>query len=145
MTKILVLNGPNLNLLGTREPDIYGTLTLEEIQKETNNKCPNGVALSWKQSNYEGDLVTWIQNAKNDGFHAIIINPAGYSHSSVSILDSMKSCPLPIVEVHLSNTHARESYRSRRITAKEANIIIEGLGKSVYYLAVISLIEKELI
>ena len=137
MKKILILNGPNLNLLGTREPEIYGRDTLDSIKLYTESKL-NGeqVSLDWYQSNIEGELIEKIQLAATLNYQAIIINPAAYSHTSVAIHDAIKSIKIPVVEVHLSNVHKRESFRETLLTAKACVAIMSGLGKDAYWLAV---------
>ncbi|MCK6595695.1 MAG: 3-dehydroquinate dehydratase [Bacteriovoracaceae bacterium] len=139
MKNFLIINGPNLNLLGTREPEIYGALTLEEIKKQTTTKIQaehKDVQLDWYQSNVEGDLINRVQQSLNQNYHAIVINPGGYSHTSVALLDALKMVKCPIIEVHLSNTHRREEFRSVKLTAKASTIIMEGLGIDAYYLAI---------
>ena len=108
--KILVLNGPNLNLLGKRQPDIYGRLTLEQINRKIRALAKElGVDVDIRQSNHEGELVTWIQQAPGQ-FGAIVINPAAYTHSSVAMRDAITSVDLPTIEIHLSNIHRRGSF-----------------------------------
>lgn len=128
-------------MLGMREPEIYGSLSLKEIEKYTEDKLkashPN-VELAWFQSNIEGEIVEKIQSLCDGKFDALVINPAAYSHSSVAILDALKLLEIPIVEVHLSNTHAREEFRERRLSAKQSTIILEGLGKKAYYVALLT-------
>lgn len=138
-SKFLIINGPNLNKLGKREPEIYGKLTLEDIQKLTEKKLNSyPVELDWFQSNIEGEIVDKIQQFSETNADALIINPAAYSHTSVAILDALKLVKCPIIEVHLSNTHHREDFRSLKLTAKASTIIMEGLGEISYYLAVLS-------
>ncbi|MBK23716.1 MAG: type II 3-dehydroquinate dehydratase [Halobacteriovorax sp.] len=135
--KILVINGPNLNMLGKREPEIYGKDTLESIEKETTSWAQsNSVGLVWFQSNIEGEIVTRIQQACDESFDGIIINPGGYSHTSVAILDSLKLFPKPIIEVHISNTNKREEFRNVKITAQASTSVLEGFGKKGYILAI---------
>lgn len=137
MKKFLIINGPNLNLLGTREPEIYGSDTLESLKVYTESKLKNEkVSLDWYQSNIEGELVDRIQFAATLNYSAIIINPAAYSHTSVAIHDAIKSIKIPVVEVHLSNVHKRESFRETLLTAKACVAIMSGLGKDAYWLAV---------
>lgn len=139
MKKFLIINGPNLNLLGLREPEIYGSQTLLEIQNHTTSKIKAehpDVELEWFQSNVEGELINRVQQSLNQNFHAIIINPGGYSHTSVALLDTLKIVKCPIIEVHLSNTHRREEFRSVKLTAIASTIIMEGLGINAYYLAI---------
>lgn len=135
--KLLVINGPNLNMLGKREPDIYGGDTLELIESESNVWAKTkGVELDWFQSNLEGEIVTRIQNAINEDVAGIIINPGGYSHTSVAILDSLKLFNKPIIEVHISNTNRREEFRKTKITAQASTSLLEGFGKKGYLLAI---------
>lgn len=139
MKKFLIVNGPNLNLLGTREPEIYGKESLQDIIKLTEkNLTKDGCAveLVWYQSNIEGELIERIQKSLAENFAAVIINPGGYSHTSVALLDALKMLKCPIIEVHLSNTHRREEFRSVKLTAKASTIIMEGLGKHAYYFAI---------
>jgi 3-dehydroquinate dehydratase-2 len=138
-TKIfLIINGPNLNMLGTREPEIYGHESLEDIQKYTESQLDmSHLKIEWYQSNIEGELVEKIQKASIDkNLDVIIINPAAYSHTSVAILDALMLIKIPIIEVHITNTHRRESFRQRKLTAKASTIIMEGLGKSAYLMAI---------
>ena len=138
--KFLIINGPNLNLLGTREPEIYGALSLEQIIKHTETKLSeHDVDLDWYQSNIEGEIVSKIQEAAKSGtINALVINPAAYSHTSIAILDALKLLKCNVIEVHLSNTHAREDFRSTKITAKASKSIMEGFGKDTYFLAIYS-------
>ena len=139
MKKILIINGPNLNLLGEREEDIYGKETLEDIQKHTEMKLNSQeVQLEWFQSNLEGEIVEKIHHFHKESYDALVINPAGYSHTSVAIYDALKICKKPIIEVHLSNVYSREDFRQTLLTARAASKIMSGLGKDAYYLAVIS-------
>ena len=135
--RFLVINGPNLNLLGEREPEIYGKESLEEIQKYTEKKLEDfNLEIDWFQSNLEGEIVSKIQQTLSEELNAIIINPGGYSHTSVAILDAIKLIKHPIIEVHLSNTHTRENFRKERPIASAVNGIIEGFGKDIYYIAI---------
>lgn len=138
----LVINGPNLNLLGTREPEVYGPDTLESIKKYTETKLEGKANITWYQSNIEGEIVTVIQESLNKNYDALIINPAAYTHTSVAILDALKLIKIPIVEVHLSNTNAREDFRKTKLTSSVAKSIMEGFGKETYYLAIYSQIHK---
>ncbi len=135
MARILILNGPNLNLLGTREPEIYGHESLEDIEI----KCGNhgkaiGTDIDFRQSNSEGELVDWIQAAagSTDG---IIINPAAYTHTSIAILDALKQVDCPIIELHLSNIFSRETFRHHSYISPIANGVICGFGAHGYLLA----------
>ncbi|MEO8327394.1 MAG: type II 3-dehydroquinate dehydratase, partial [Nitrospirota bacterium] len=114
---ILVLHGPNLNLLGTREPTIYGTITLDEVDVSLKNLGKElGVSVESRQSNVEGELITWIQEAKAR-FQGLVFNPAAYTHTSIALRDAIVSVEIPMVEVHLSNIHRRESFRRRSYLA----------------------------
>ncbi|HLT22433.1 MAG TPA: type II 3-dehydroquinate dehydratase [Bacteriovoracaceae bacterium] len=143
MKKILIINGPNLNMLGKREPMVYGQDTLDEIIKETEKKVAGRVELQWFQSNIEGEIVTKIQEAHGSDIDALVINPGGYSHTSVAIHDALKILDVPIVEVHLSQIYARESFRHTLLTAKAASSIMSGFGKHSYYLAVSALLDQK--
>jgi len=136
MKKFLIVNGPNLNLLGKREPHIYGTETLEDIALWTKSKLGSQIELEWFQSNIEGEIVERIQEAFLENWHALIINPGGYSHTSVAIHDALKILKIPIIEVHLSQIYQREEFRHTMLTAKAATAIMTGLGKQSYYVAI---------
>ncbi len=135
--KLLIINGPNLNLLGSREPEVYGSDTLEVIQNETTSwaKAKN-VATEWYQSNIEGEIVSKIQEAREANFDGLIINPAAYSHTSVAILDALTLFEKPIIEVHISNTNNREEFRKTKLTARASTSLLEGFGKKGYILAI---------
>ena len=140
--RVLLLNGPNLNMLGTREPQTYGSQTLADI--ETMAKAEGktlGLTVTCKQSNIEGELVTWIQEAlgKQD---AIVINPGAYSHTSIAIHDAIRAVGLPVVEVHLSNIYTREAFRHHSYVSPVALGVICGLGATGYRLALHALAEK---
>jgi 3-dehydroquinate dehydratase II len=140
--RVLVLNGPNLNMLGTREPATYGTETLADIEKMVKAEGKAlGLSVTARQSNHEGELVTWIQEALGK-FEAIVINPAAYSHTSVAIHDALRAVGLPVVEVHLSNIHAREPFRHHSFVSSVAMGVICGLGAAGYRLALRALAEK---
>ena len=133
--KILVIHGPNLNLLGEREPGVYGKFTLEEINKELSAlAAQKGVEMKIVQSNHEGKLVEAIQNARHWA-DVLIINPAAYTHTSVAIRDAIAAVKVPTVEVHLSNTQAREGFRHTSLVSPVAAGIIMGFGKTSYLLA----------
>jgi 3-dehydroquinate dehydratase-2 len=141
MPRILVLHGPNLNLLGNREPSTYGTVTLERINAELMKLGPAlGAELVIRQSNLEGELVNWIQEARG-GYHGIIINPAAYTHTSIAIRDALAAVGLPTIEVHLSNIYRREAFRRRSYVAGVALAQISGFGASGYLLALRGLCE----
>ena len=133
---ILVINGPNLNLLGIRETDIYGTTTLAELMiwLETSQK---GIKHKFKfyQSNHEGEIIEKIHSVQN-GFEGIIINPAAYTHTSIALLDALRATSKPNIEVHISNIYAREDYRRKRLTSEAVNGIICGFGENGYILAI---------
>jgi 3-dehydroquinate dehydratase-2 len=141
--KILVLGGPNLNLLGDREPEVYGKDTLKNIEDYI-RKAFAGLSFQseWRQSNSESDLIDWVQAAHSENFDAIIINPAGLTHTSVSLLDAIKSFKGEKIEVHLSNTYTREEFRKTKITSAGSRGVIEGFGKDSYLLAFKFLLEK---
>lgn len=130
---IYVLNGPNLNLLGTREPEIYGRDTLGDIEARLTAKAGNR-AIVFRQSNHEGELVDWVQEASREG-GALILNAGAYTHTSIALHDALKACSVPILEVHLSNPAARESFRKRNFVASVAKGTIAGLGAHGYELA----------
>ena len=135
MAGVLVLNGPNLNMLGTREPEIYGTTTLSGIEELCRKRAGElGLELAFHQSNHEGELVTWIQEARSDGI-GIIINAGAYTHTSVALQDALVLCEEPIIEVHISNIFARESFRHHSYISPLAKGVICGLGAHGYILA----------
>ena len=134
--EIMIVNGPNLNMLGVREPQIYGYETLADIEAMCEERAAAlGVSVDFRQSNFEGELVTMIQSAQGSAA-GIIINPAGYTHTSVAILDALKLTDLPVIELHLSNPHTREDFRHRSFVSPAARGIICGFGAHGYVLAV---------
>ena len=136
MKNVLVLHGPNLNLLGSREPDVYGRVTLDEINaKLTAQAHSSGAKLSYFQSNAEAALVERVQQARNDGTDFIIINPAAFTHTSVALRDALAAVSIPFVEVHLSNVFAREAFRKESYFSDLAVGVISGLGATGYELA----------
>ncbi len=133
---IFVLNGPNLNLLGTREPEIYGTETLDDIAVRLAEQADRlGVEVDIRQSNHEGHLIDWLHEAKARGAKAVILNPGGYSHTSVAIHDAVKAIATPVIEVHLSDPAAREFFRHTDLVALAATKVIKGEGARGYSLA----------
>ncbi|GAA0777687.1 type II 3-dehydroquinate dehydratase [Roseibium denhamense] len=140
MKRLFILNGPNLNLLGHREPEIYGADTLADVQAACEAAASaGGYEVSFHQSNAEHELIDWIQQARTDAA-GIIINPAAYSHTSVAILDALNACPCPVIEVHISNIHRRESFRHHSFISARADAVIAGCGTQGYVFAVNRLI-----
>lgn len=136
MTKILLINGPNLNLLGTREPEVYGRTALADIERALSAQAQaEGATLLSFQSNHEGELVDRIQKAKAEGVDWVIINPGAYTHTSVALRDAFAGTALPFIEVHISNVHAREPFRHHSYLSDIARGTIVGLGVSGYRLA----------
>ena len=136
MTNILVIHGPNLNLLGTREPETYGSDTLTAINQKLNQMAAqNGAQLQTFQSNNEGEIVSCIQQAGSNQIDFIIINPAAYTHTSIAIRDAFLATRIPFIEVHLSNVHAREEFRIHSYLSDIAVGVISGFGKNSYFLA----------
>jgi 3-dehydroquinate dehydratase-2 len=132
---VLVLNGPNLNLLGTREPALYGRDTLQDIESACMDEAGNlDLEIDFRQSNHEGELITWIQEART-AHEGVIVNAGGYSHSSVALLDALVACELPVIEVHLSNIFRRDSFRHHSYISLAARGVICGLGPHGYVLA----------
>ena len=132
---IYVLNGPNLNLLGTREPAVYGRETLDDVRKRAEKRAESlGLKVDFRQSNHEGELVTWIQEARTAA-KGIIINAGGYTHTSVAILDALQAAELPAIEVHLSNIFRREAFRHHSYVSLGVKGVICGLGARGYELA----------
>jgi 3-dehydroquinate dehydratase II len=132
--KTLFLNGPNLNLLGTREPDIYGRTTLADIEAKVRKRAANlKVEIDFRQSNVEGELVSWIQEAKGK-FDVIVINAAAYTHTSIALRDAIAAAGLPTIEIHLSNVHAREEFRHKSLIAPVCQGQITGFGQESYIL-----------
>lgn len=132
---IYVLNGPNLNLLGTRQPNIYGHATLSDIERLCEAKAKSlGRTVVFRQTNHEGELVTWIQEANRDGA-ALVLNAAAYTHTSVALYDALLTLAIPVIECHLSNPHARESFRHKSYVTMVAKGVIMGLGPAGYELS----------
>ena len=133
---IYVLSGPNLNLLGVREPEIYGHDTLADVQARCEQRAKaKGLTIVFRQSNHEGELIDWVQEAREKGC-ALVINPAGYGHTSVALLDALKTLTIPIVECHLSNPAAREDFRRKTYVSLAATGLVSGFGAASYELAV---------
>lgn len=137
MHSILILNGPNLNMLGTREPDMYGTATLKDIQKLCEDTAEQlGLTVDFRQSNHEGELITWIQEAKETNvYKGLVVNAAAYTHSSIGIHDALKLLDIPIIEVHLSNPKEREDFRHISLIEPVAEQVIAGKGPEGYKMA----------
>jgi 3-dehydroquinate dehydratase-2 len=133
---IFVLNGPNLNLLGLREPEIYGHDTLDDIAGQLEDRARDlDLSIDMRQSNHEGHLIDWLHEAQATGAKAVILNPGGYTHTSVALHDAVKSITTPVIEVHLSNPHARESFRHISYVGRAARGTIAGFGAISYLLA----------
>jgi 3-dehydroquinate dehydratase-2 len=133
---IFVLNGPNLNLLGSREPEIYGSDTLDDIAARMSRQAEElGVTLDIRQSNHEGHLIDWLHEAQARKAKAVILNPGGYSHTSVALHDAVKAIAIPVIEVHLSDPDKRESFRHTDLVALAATKLIKGEGARGYSLA----------
>lgn len=145
--RILVINGPNLNMLGQREPSVYGTQTLDDINEglksfvEKNAKELGAAELQFVQSNIEGELVTIIQTTKKNNFHGVVINPGAFGHTSIAIRDAFLSVGVPFVEVHISNTFSREEFRHKSYLSDIARGVIIGLGAQGYELAIRALLK----
>ena len=134
--RVLILNGPNLNLLGKREPHIYGSDTLADVERECRRVAGElDLSIDFRQSNAEFMLIDWIHEARESATGGIVINPAGLTHTSVSLMDSLAACHCPIVEVHLSNIHKREEFRHRSFVSRVATAVICGCGIQGYLLA----------
>lgn len=134
--KILIINGPNLNLLGTREPEIYGSVSMEDYLLELNTEFPNHELLYY-QSNIEGELINRLQK---DDFNAVVINPGAFTHYSYAIADCLKNIQIPKIEIHISNIYKREEFRKKSVTAESCNAVISGFGMKGYKLALQSLL-----
>ncbi len=134
-SRILILNGPNLNMLGTREPDIYGHETLATIEAKSSARAEAlGLSVTFRQTNTEGELVDWVQQARTEA-DLIIVNAGAYTHTSVALLDALMACDLPVIEVHLSNIHQREEFRHHSYVSKAAVGMICGFGGYGYEMA----------
>lgn len=136
MDTVFILNGPNLNLLGTREPEIYGHQTLADIESMCEIRAAAlGLAISFRQTNHEGVLVDWLHEAKRTGAKAVLLNAAAYTHTSIALLDAIKATELPVIEVHLSNPHEREPFRHLSYVGMAAAATVQGLGAQSYIVA----------
>lgn len=139
---IWVLNGPNLNLLGQREPEIYGYDTLDDIGARMEDVASRAhVETEFRQSNHEGELIDWLHEANATGAHAVILNPGGLTHTSVALLDAIKGITVPVIEVHLSNPHAREEFRRKSYVGMGAKGTVAGFGPMSYMLALEAALE----
>jgi 3-dehydroquinate dehydratase-2 len=137
---IFVLNGPNLNMLGVREPEKYGKATLADVEKLCRATAARfGLDVEFRQSNIEGELVTWIQEARIKKAVGIVMNPAAYTHTSVAILDALTLSELPVIEIHITNVHQRESFRHHSYVSKVAKAVLAGFGVDGYALAITGL------
>ena len=141
MASALVLHGPNLNLLGTREPGVYGRVTLAEVDRLLRERGRRlGVRVESRQSNHEGQLIDWLQAARKDGFLGVVFNPGAFTHYSIALRDAVAAIDLPVVEVHLSNIHAREDFRRHSVIAAAARGQISGFGPQSYLLGLDALL-----
>jgi 3-dehydroquinate dehydratase-2 len=138
---VAVLNGPNLNMLGSREPALYGAATLDDVEALCAEAAQAlDLAIDFRQTNHEGELITWVQECR-DKARGIVINPGGYSHTSIALMDAVLAAELPVVEVHLTNIHAREEFRRHSLISRAANGVICGLGIRGYGLALTAIAE----
>jgi 3-dehydroquinate dehydratase-2 len=134
--RVLYLFGPNLGALGTREPERYGSQTLEEIMGEVGDRAGRlGHEVEWRQSDHEGELLGWVQSAAGEGWSAVVLNPGALTHYSYALRDAIEACPLPVVEVHMTNIYAREEFRRRSVVADVCRASIAGAGAGGYHLA----------
>ena len=142
MKKVLIINGPNLDLLGKREPALYGESSLDEIKRYTDYRLRGqDVCLEWIECNRESDILEKMHHV--DHYHGILLNPGALSHSSFSLYDCLRSLSRPVIEVHLTNSHRREFFRADRLSARACVGVIEGLGSDIYYLGVLALMQRE--
>lgn len=140
--KILVIQGPNLNLLGHRDPRIYGPLTLEQIHDNMRTFAKqSNISLEFFQSNFEGEIIDKLQECIGGEYVGVIINPAAFSHTSIAIADAIASCGVPVIEVHISNIHAREEFRSKSYTGAVSAGVITGFGAFGYHLALMGILQ----
>ena len=140
MKKILVINGPNLNLLGEREVEIYGKTSLDDIENETRKFAKiNKIDVEFKQSNEESEIINWIQGCMKNNYKGLLINAGAYTHTSIAIFDALKAIKIPIVEIHLSNIHKREEFRKKSFISEVADGVIFGFGSYSYILAIMAM------
>ncbi|MDU7693336.1 MAG: type II 3-dehydroquinate dehydratase [Helicobacter sp.] len=140
--KIIVIQGPNLNVLGHRDPRIYGTMTLDQIHQNMEEFAKqNGVEVDFFQTNFEGEIIDKIQECIGGEYHGIIINPGAYSHTSIAIADAIATAGVPVVEVHISNLFAREDFRQKSVTGAASGGVITGFGPLGYHLGLIALLQ----
>ena len=140
--KVLILNGPNLNMLGKRQPDVYGRESLSDVEESCRRHGKGlGLEIDFRQSNSEGQLIDWIQESR-ENHDAVIINPAAYTHTSVAIMDALLAAERPVIEVHLSNIHRREAFRHQSYVSKVADAVLCGLGSQGYLLALDALARR---
>lgn len=134
--RIFVINGPNLNLLGEREPEIYGTATLSDVEKMCRERAEElGAEIDFRQTNDEGELIGWLQEAKQNA-DAVVLNPAAFTHYSLAVRDAISATGVPVIEVHISNIYAREEWRAKSVVSPVARGVIAGLGVKGYLLAI---------
>ncbi|OHX57159.1 type II 3-dehydroquinate dehydratase [Planococcus salinarum] len=139
--RVLILNGPNLNRLGKREPDAYGTFTLDQLIGELEQFAyANGIELTNSQSNHEGEIIDWLQQAERQSFDGVVLNAGAYTHTSIAIRDAIASMEVPVIEVHISNVYKREEFRHHSYIAPVADGQITGFGKDVYFLGLHALL-----
>jgi len=140
MNKILVINGPYLNILGKREVEIYGKTSLKDIESETKEYAKNNdLEVEFKQSNEESEMINWIQSCMKNNYNGLLINAGAYTHTSIAIFDALKAIKIPIVEIHLSNIHKREEFRKKSYISEVADGVIFGFGSYSYILAVMAI------
>ena len=140
MKKILVINGPNLNLLGKREIEIYGKTSLKSIENTTREFAKNNsLEVEFKQSNEESEIINWIQDCMKNSYNGLLINAGAYTHTSIAIFDASKAIKIPIIEIHLSNIHKREEFRKKSFISEVANGVIFGFGSYSYILAIMAI------
>ncbi|HEY6677882.1 MAG TPA: type II 3-dehydroquinate dehydratase [Actinomycetota bacterium] len=135
--KVLFLFGPNLGTLGTRDPDRYGTATLPQIMDEVEKRATSsGHQAEWRQSDHEGDLVAWLNDATKDGFGVVVMNPGALTHYSYALRDAVEACGAPVIEVHMTNIYAREEFRRHSVISSVCRATISGAGAGGYHLAI---------